>query len=57
MRLRHGLAVVLVSLLDGLLLHMILNVGVEVDGAFMPALKRSVLAALGGEAAGEAAGE
>ena len=43
-----------IGVLNGLLVHMILNVGVRVDEELLPAVKRSVLAGLGATAAGEA---
>lgn len=50
-------ASLLVGLLNGLLLHMILNIGTEVDSAFLPKMKRAVMAALGIAPAGEGAAE
>ena len=45
-------ATLLLAQLQGLLLHMILNIGSEVDEAFLASLKHSVLAGLGAGGAG-----
>lgn len=42
----------LIGVMHGLLVEMILNVGVDVDSAFLGRLKRAVLAALGGGSTG-----